>query len=460
VKAVAGDGVLPFLDIKRSALLTAAMACLVAGGLTAGVAAQQSPNNIPDAPSAAQPPKFPTNIPPSTGGTPSEAEGQKLPPNQAPPGDSSSSDTNPDGAGAAHTPPPMKVDTVPEGGATPDAAPANEQLYKLTVNVNQIVIPLMVKDENGRLVPGLLPKDVLVFEDGKRQELNYFTSDPFALSAAVVLDLGMPDVAVQKVNKTFSALEGAFANFDEVEIYTYSNTVGRASDFRGAGRQLAQVLNDLSTVTGSNNGPPVTGGPLGPEGPTINGVPVDPQTPGVITPTKQAHVLNDAVLAAALDLSKRDRSRRKVIFVISDGREYRSNANYKDVLKVLLSANILVYGIGVEGAAIPLYDKVEKIHLPKFGYSDILPKYANATGGEVFNEFTRRDMEDIYSRVIGDARNQYTLGYASRATPSSAYREIEVRVANHGPSCKTAYRPCIDVSAKAGYYPLPPAPSS
>ncbi len=426
---------------------------VVLASLTAGAAAQQSPNNIPDAPSSAQPPKFPTNIPPSTGGTPSEAEGQNLPPNQAPPGESSSSDMNPGG------PPPMKVDTVPEGGATPDAAPANEQLYKLTVNVNQIVIPLMVKDENGRLVSGLLPKDVSVFEDGKKQELNYFTSDPFALSAAVVLDLGMPDVAVQKVNKTFSALEGAFANFDEVEIYTYSNTVGRASDFRGAGRQLAQVLNDLSTATGSNNGPPVTGGPLGPEGPTINGVPVDPQTPGVITPTKQAHVLNDAILAAALDLSKRDRSRRKVIFVISDGREYRSNANYKDVLKVLLSANILVYGIGVEGAAIPLYDKVEKIHLPKFGYSDILPKYANATGGEVFNEFTRRDMEDIYSRVIGDARNQYTLGYASRATPSSAYREIEVRVANHGPSCKTAYRPCIDVSAKAGYYPLPPAPS-
>lgn len=156
--------------------------------------------------------------------------------------------------------------------------------------------------------------------------------------------------------------------------------------------------------------------------------------------------MNDAILRAALDLSKRNRANRKIIFVISQGREYGSRAAYKDVLKVLLSREAAVYGIAVEGSAIPVYNKLERLHVPKFGYSDLLPKYALATGGDIFTEFSRDAVEAAYARATGEARNQYTLGYTTRITPSSTYREIEVRVA----------RPGLKISAKSGYYPLPP----
>jgi len=348
----------------------------------------------------------------------------------------------------------MKVTTVPAGGATKSAD--SEQLYKITTNVNQVLVPVTVKDDSNRMVAGLVSTDFSVYEDGVKQKMNFFTADPFALSAAVVIDLGMPDVAVQKVNKTFPALEGAFSQFDEVALYTYSSTYSKQSDFTAVGKKLSATLDTFKTVRGRNNGPQVTGGPLGPQGPTINNIPVDPNTPSVITPAKESHVLNDAVLAAARDLSQRDRTRRKAIFIISDGREYGSTASYADVLKVLLSNGIIVYGLGVESAAIPLYGKIEqKIHLPRFGYSDILPKYANATGGEVFNELSRSDIESAYARLTGDARNQYTLGYVAKASPSSKYRQIEVRVDR--PGCKSSdLRPCVSVYAKDGYYPLPP----
>jgi len=425
-----------------------------------GVAQQQAQSqsgqpakdqDIPDAPSAVRPPQPFPSTPPATETAPgSQPPSEQVPPNQPPPGSTAGDN------GEAGTPPPFKVTTVPPG-STQGQAGTNEELYKIVVNTNQVIVPVMVKDENDRLVSGLLPKDFAVYEDGKKQTLNFFTSDPLALSAAVIIDLGMPDVAVQKVNKTFPALQGAFSQFDEVSVYTYSTNVGQMSSFAAAGSQLSAALNDLSTKRGSNNGPPVTGGPLGPQGPTVNNIPVGSPTSPVITPNKTAHVLNDAILAAAVDLSKRGKTRRKVIFIVSDGREYRSDASYQDVLKVLLSNGIMVYGVGVEGAAIPLYGKIERLHLPKFGYSDILPKYANATGGEIFNEFTRSSIENVYEQVIGDARNQYTLGYMTRATPSSSYRQIEVRVANHGPSCRTSMRPCLDVTAKDGYYPLPAA---
>jgi VWFA-related protein len=334
---------------------------------------------------------------------------------------------------------------VPEGGATQERSSDQQELYRIFVNTNQVIVPVMVKDDSGRLVSGLLPRDFTVYEDGKKQKLNFFTTDPFALSAAVVFDLGMPDVSVQKVLQTLPALEGAFSQFDEVSIYTYSSAVSKVSDFSTVGKKLTAALNELKNYTGRNNGVPVTSGPLSSQGPTINGAPVDRGTqPIVITPPKQSHVLNDALVAAATDLAKRDRTRRKVIFVISDGREYRSNASYRDTLRVLLSSGALVYGLSIGGSAIPVYSKLERLHLPRFGYTDILPKYSNATGGEMFPALSRNVIEAAYSQALGDARNQYTLGYLTNATPSSVHREIEVKVA----------RPDLTVVAKEGYYPV------
>jgi VWFA-related protein len=405
--------------------------------------AAQSPD-IPDAPSTSQPPAPAPELK-----TPPPGVNPTNPPNQAPPASSSGTDDASPGP-----PPPMKIGTTPPGSVPKPQPSAQDQLFQLRVNVNQVVVPVRVTDESGHLVSGLLSTDFSVYEDGKKQKLNFFTSDPFALSVAVIIDLGMPDMAVQKVNDTFSTLSGSFAAFDEIAIYTYSTSVSQLADFSAVGRKLQGVLNGLKTKHGENDGVPVTSGPLGPQGPSVNGIPVDSPTTPVSTPSKQAHVLNDAVLLAARDLGKRSKDRRKIIFVISDGREYRSDANYSKVLQVLLSNEVLLYGIAVESAAIPVYNKLEKLRIPGQGYSNILPKYASATGGEILSEYSRTAIEDVYARIIGDARNQYALGYMTRATPSDTRREIDIRVDR--PGCKSSdLRPCVDVFAKEGYYPLP-----
>ena len=87
-----------------------------------------------------------------------------------------------------------------------------------------------------------------------------------------------------------------------------------------------------------------------------------------------------------------------------------------------------------------------RLRVPGFGYANILPKYAAATGGDAFAAFDRQSIEQAYSRITAVARNQYTLGYNAKATPSTTYRSIDVRV----------HRPGLTVVAKDGYYPLPP----
>jgi len=421
-----------------------AMQAQSSGGQSQPPATSQPAEEIPDAPSTVQPP---TPRP-----EPAPAPAESKPPETKKKAEQPSYDDFSEPGQKA--PPPMPpIQTVPAGTTNVSTGPRNqvnpgEDLYKIIKIVNFVQVPVTVKDSDGRPVEGLLAKDFTVLENGKKQTLNFFTSDPFQLSAAVLLDIGMADVAVQKLNESYSALVGAFSPYDEVALYTFSSTVSQVTDFTSSSARLTAELNQLKLVRGRNNGPPVLGGPLGPGGPTVNGAPVGgPIIQPVNTPPKEAHVLNDAILRAALDLSKRDRARRKVIFVISDGRERGSSASYRDVLRLLETRNIEVKAIVVDMGALPVYKQLERFRLKGQGYDDILPKYSSATGGgQVFSELSRNSLEEAYAQVVSEARNQYTLGYAAQAiTGSAAYRDVVVTVDRKG----------LKVFAKDGYYPIP-----
>jgi VWFA-related protein len=400
-------------------------------------ATTQPAQDIPDAPSTVQPPApKPADAPP---------EGSTSSPPPAYPGEAGQ---QPDQEKPA--PPPMPpIETIPAGSRPRNQINPREDLYTIPVSVNVVQIPVLVKYSDGRPVDGLVPKDFVVKENGKVQTLTYFTSDPFQLSVAVLLDTGIADVAFQKVNQTYASLVGAFSPYDEVALYTYSSTVSQVTDYSGRPEKLTAALNQMKTVRGRNNGPPVLGGPLGPDGPTVNGAPVGgPIIQPVNTPPREAHVLNDAILRAALDLSRRDRTRRKVIFVISDGRDLGSKASYRDVLKVLETHGIQVKAVVVDSGALPLYRQVDRLHLLGQGYSNILPRYVSATGGgEVFSELSRNAMEEAYAQITSEARNQYTLAYIPKATAGPAFRSIEVLVDKKG----------LNIYTKAGYYPVPSA---
>src|SRR4051812_14436093 len=387
---------------------------------------QQQQQNVPDAPSATRPApaQLPKNVPPAASTAP---------------------DTQQQPQANPIPPPPSTIKTVPSGSVPNDQTDGREDLYTIIRRVNQVTVPVTVKDSNGRLVEGLLKNDFSVYEDGKEQAVNFFTSDPFPLSAAVVLDLGMPDEVVRKVNETLPALAGAFSPYDEVALYVYGNTVSKSLEFSAANDRFSSALTRVKKP-GRTGGVPVVSGPMA-SGPTINNVPFDPSVPHVSTPRRESRVLNDAILAAAIDLAKRDRTRRKVIFVISDGREIGSKAAYGEVLKALLTNNINVYAVNVGASAIPGYRTLEKVNVPFSGAGNILPKYASSTGGQVFPEFDRDAIERAYAQVTGEARNQYTLGYGTRATPSTDYRSIEVRIHRGG----------LKVIARDGYFPLPKA---
>jgi VWFA-related protein len=192
------------------------------------------------------------------------------------------------------------------------------------------------------------------------------------------------------------------------------------------------------------------GGPLA-QTTVINGRNFDPNTAPVrnspsieLKVPKDPHTLNDAILEAAKATARAGKGRRRIVYVISDGKEYGSKAKTKDVIRYLQTNKISVYGTLVGDSSLPVIGFLDKIHIPLTMRDNILPSYTNETGGNLDAEFRQKGIEESFQKIFEEVRTQYTIGYYTHEPfIDGKFRTVDVRV----------LRPNLTVIAKKGYYP-------
>jgi VWFA-related protein len=327
------------------------------------------------------------------------------------------------------------------------AALAQDSQYKIRAKVDLVVVPVTVKGSGDKLITGLKKEDFILYEDGRKQDITDFNVDPVPLSVAVVVDTGVSFDALNRIQETFSAMVGAFSPFDEVSVYRYDKFVVKLLDFCQEPDRVETALKTIREIKPDANAALAVNspGPFSIPGPVINGAPVVPpaqvgappnQTGILVTPMPQvSKVLHDAMFEAAADLAKREKSRRKIVLVVSDGVATGSEHSFDDASRSLLGIGGQVYAIGVS-QPFP-YNKVS-----------VLDDYAKSTGGDVFFVGSTRHLERAYMMATEEARNQYVLGYISNNEvhgPGPVFRSIGVQVADS--SLHTLHR--------KGYYQWP-----
>ncbi|MGI4759054.1 MAG: VWA domain-containing protein, partial [Janthinobacterium lividum] len=332
----------------------------------------------------------------------------------------------------------------------PEVGPGG-RVQTLNVGVNFVQIPFTVKDKSGQLVPALDWREVRVFENGLRKQPRLFTSDPYPLSVAFVIDQSLPFDIMGRVNTALGALQGAFTPYDEMAIFTYNNSPVLRTDYTGAQSPRINAVIAQSKSTGREVYLGNPGGPLS-QTTNINGKgSFDPNTAPVRNsastfqaPRKETHTLNDAIFMAAQSLAKRPQGRRRMIYVVSDGKEYGSTAKFKDNIRYLQTNQITVYATVVGDSATPYVGFLDRYHIPFTMRENILPQYAAQTGGEAVSEFRQKGIEQSFAKIAEDVRLQYTVGYYSNEPITDGkFRTVEIKV----------LRPGLDVIAKKGYYP-------
>jgi VWFA-related protein len=156
--------------------------------------------------------------------------------------------------------------------------------------------------------------------------------------------------------------------------------------------------------------------------------------------------LFDAMFTAAQALATADSHRRRVLYVISDGKEYGSKVKEKELVRYLQTNKIAVYATLVGDSSMPGMGFLDRIHLPLTMRDDALPRIAAATGGQCDPEFRPRGIENSFADITRTVRTLYTVGYYTHENPlDERFRHVEVRV----------MRPGLTVVAPDGYYPNP-----
>ncbi len=279
------------------------------------------------------------------------------------------------------------------------AEPQAPQPYRISVDVDLVVLQATVRDGKGQFAPGLRQLDFEVYEDGVRQSIRLFRHEDIPVTVGLVVDhSGSMRPKLAEVVAAARTFVRSSSPEDQMFIVNFNEnvTLGLPAAIR--------FTNRSDELTRAIANAPATG--------------------------KTA--LYDAVAGAQRQLQAGSLD-KKVLIVISDGGDNASAHSLAEVLKTAGQSSALVYTIGI-------FDADDADRNP-----DVLRRLARATGGEAFFPSQLNQVVAICERIARDIRHQYTIGYvSSSAAQPGVHRAIRV-------AARAAGKGKLFVRTRSGY---------
>ena len=272
--------------------------------------------------------------------------------------------------------------------------------YKIRVDVSSVVLHASVQNHKGAAVSGLGKDDFQVYEDGARQQIEFYSHDDIPVTVGLVLD---NSGSMQPKREVVIAAALAFARSsnpqDQMFVVNFNEHVslGLPANLPFTD-QTAQLQDALSRFK-----------------------------------TNGETALYDA-LAVALEHLKKGNRDKKVLIVVSDGGDNASHYKLSQILALATQSDAIIYTIGI-------YTDEDPDQNP-----GALRNLSKTTGGEAFFPQSIPDVVPVCERIAHDIREQYTLAYSpANRKQDGAYRTIQVKAKAPGHGSLT-------VLTRAGYY--------
>lgn len=287
----------------------------------------------------------------------------------------------------------------------PGQAGAGQQpLPSFRAGVDIVSLTVTVTDPDGHYVTGLDANDFAVYEDGARQDIQFFNRSNLPVALSLLLD-------------TSASMEEKMATAQEA-------AVGFARRLRP--EDLGELIDFDSRVEVTQ---PFTNNPG--------------ELEAAIRKTSAggSTALYNAVYIALKELKKvkaksESDVRRQAIVLLSDGEDTSSLVTYDQVLDLAKRSETAIYTIGLRS----------KDDLQTKGFNEaqfVLRDLAQQTGGRMFSPSKVEDLSGVYSQISEELASQYLLGYISRNTKrDGAWRRVVVQTDRPGVAART----------KQGYY--------
>jgi VWFA-related protein len=311
----------------------------------------------------------------------------------------------------------LLAQTAPQQTKPGDEAPT------IKVNVDIVNILASVRDKKGSLIPNLEKADFTVLEDGKQQDIKYFTKEtdlPLTIGLLIDVSASQRNLIEIERNAASQFFGKVLRKKDEAFLISFGEEAELLQDYTGSPQLLTRGLGELrvsSGVSGLHPGPvPTAGQPRG-------------------------TVLYDAVYLSANDKLKTEVG-RKVIVVITDGEDEGSRLTMNQAIEAAQKADAVIYSI--------YYYDPSAYGRGFGGFSfgggageGVLRKMSDETGGHVYKVDRRNPLDQVFQQLQDEMRSQYAIGYVpTNDVKDGGYRKIDIKLANKD----------LKAQARKGYY--------
>jgi len=321
--------------------------------------------------------------------------------------------------GAAQNPPSQ----APAKQQAPPRPPIDADIPTLPVSVELVNMDFSVMNRRSKFITDLTKEDFQVFEDGKPQDIRYFSRESdLPLRIGLLLD-------------TSNSIRDRLKFEQEAAIDFLGNVVRRNKDlaflmtFDSEPQLIMDYTHDVSSMAQA----------------------IQKLRAGGAT------ALYDAIYVAALQHLQRaplpagdNPAVRRVLVVISDGEDVLSDRTRTEAIEMAQRSEVTIYAISSNTNVMEFSGSGttrEKAHL---GPSDkILQMIAEETGGRSFFPYKIDDLAQSFQDIGTELRNQYSLAYTpSNRTLDGRFRKVRIEPKQKG----------LVVRSRKGYYaPRPKA---
>ena len=252
----------------------------------------------------------------------------------------------------------------------------------IRVNTDLVNLSVAVTDAKGEFVEDLKPFQFEIFDNGKKQEIEYFSAGDAPVSFGIVYD--MHPTTDQRTTAVLESL-----------------------------REFSKVLNandDIFALVFNRRGSLLT-----------HFIPTVEQLDTNLTGRfREPNALYDAIFAATEKLAK-SRNRKRILLVITDSADHNSEHRFGDIIKQLKTLDAQIYAVLWDAADDWRFSDITRNGEPRTRVTSdaseldraALQGLALRTGGTMSSPTVQnaRELFRIYNQIAFETRRQYTLGF-------------------------------------------------
>lgn len=374
----------------------------------------------------------------------------------------------------------LNAQFTPAPGSLQPAAPQPQNSSQTTFSTDVKVVNVFatVRDKQGQIVRNLTKEDFTLLEDGRPQTIRYFVQQSdLPLTLGLLVDTSGSERRMipteRDASRTFVE-QVLRPDRDKIFLIHFDREVELLKDLTSSREQLEKALDQLDAPQwgrggnqqgGQSGGGQSGGGGGGYGGGGYGGGGYGQGRGGSGHRGGGGTTLYDAIYLASNDLMSKQTG-RKALILLTDGEDTGSKVSLSECITSAQRSDTLAYSVriadeeegmprgfggpgmgrhggwggmggGGRGGGVPMNRPDGK---------KILQQISRETGGAYYDVSKKKTVDEIYSQIEEDLRNQYSIGYTSdNPSTDGSFRKIQLTVKQKGDV----------VQAREGYYAKP-----